>query len=134
MLLYSISHLLHRHNCPLDEILFFPYTSSKSNLESKTMATHDVNSQDEARRGCFLCSLDPKSPCNESQLEGRIVAAQERTIDGTKISIVLIYTGTRRVELHFADPYYRSLVRELKALGDVVGSYNLTLRVYHLPN
>ncbi|HLG64995.1 MAG TPA: AAA domain-containing protein [Ktedonosporobacter sp.] len=98
------------------------------------MATHDVNSQDEARRGCFLCSLDPKSPCNESQLEGRIVAAQERTIDGTKISIVLIDTGTRRVELHFADPYYRSLVRELKALGDVVGSYNLTLRVYHLPH
>ncbi|HZO74254.1 MAG TPA: AAA domain-containing protein [Ktedonobacteraceae bacterium] len=98
------------------------------------MATHDVKSQDEAKRECFLCSLDPKSPCNESQLEGRIVAVQERTIDGTKISIVLIDTGTRRVELHFADPYYRSLVRELKALGDVVGSYNLTLRVYHLPH
>lgn len=83
------------------------------------MATQDVNSQDEAKRECFLCSLDPKSPCNESQLEGRIVAAQERMIDGTRIAMVLIDTGTRRVELHFAEQYYRSLVRELKALGNV---------------
>ncbi len=98
------------------------------------MATHDVNSQDGAKRECFLCSLDPKSPCNESQLEGRIVAAQERTINGTKIALVLLDTGTRRVELYFADQYYRSLVRELKALGDVIGTYNLTLRVYHLPH
>ncbi|HEU5228694.1 MAG TPA: hypothetical protein VFU49_12840, partial [Ktedonobacteraceae bacterium] len=98
------------------------------------MATHDVNSQDEAKRECFLCSLDPKSPCHENVLEGRILATQERTIDGTKTAIVLLDTGTRQVELYFDDQYYRSLVRELKALGDLISPYKLTLRVYHLPH
>ncbi len=97
------------------------------------MATRDIDRQEEMQRECFLCTLDPKSPCSEAQLEGQIVAAQERSIDGVNTPVVLLDTGTSRVELHLQDQYYRSLVRGLKARGDVVGSYNLRLRVYHLP-
>ena len=98
------------------------------------MATHDANWHNETKRECFLCTLDPQSPCNEEQIEGRIVAAQERVIEGKKTPVVLIDTGIKRIELHLEDQYYRSLIKELKALGDVVGTYNLTLRVYHLPH
>jgi len=97
------------------------------------MATYDVNRQEEIQHECFLCTLDPKSPCNEAQLEGLIVAAQERVIDGIKTPVVILDTGTSRVELHLSDQYYRSLIRELKIRGDVIGNYKLTLRVYHLP-
>src|SRR5450631_778236 len=97
------------------------------------MATYDIGKQEEKQRECFLCTLDPKSPCSEVQLEGQIIAAQERVIDGAKTPILLLDTGTSRVELHLQDQYYRSLVRGLKARGDVIGSYGLRLRVYHLP-
>ncbi len=97
------------------------------------MATHDIDRQAEMQRACFLCTLDPKSPCSAMQLEGRIIAAQERSIDGANTPVVLLDTGTERVELHLQDQYYRSFVRGLKARGDVIGSYNLYLRVYHLP-
>jgi DNA replication ATP-dependent helicase Dna2 len=97
------------------------------------MATRDIDRQAEIQRECFLCTLDPKSPCCEMQLEGRIIAAQERSIDGANTPVVLLDTGTARVELHLQDQYYRSFVRGLQARGDVIGSYNLHLRVYHLP-
>jgi DNA replication ATP-dependent helicase Dna2 len=97
------------------------------------MATYDIGKQEKKQRECFLCTLDPKSPCSEVQLEGRIIAAQERVIDGANTSIMLLDTGTSRIELHLQDQYYRSLVRGLKARGDVIGSYGLHLRVYHLP-
>ncbi|HEY5003709.1 MAG TPA: AAA domain-containing protein [Ktedonobacteraceae bacterium] len=97
------------------------------------MATYNIGKQEEKQRECFLCTLDPKRPCFEEQLEGQIIAAQERVIDGAKTPILLLDTGTSRVELHLQDQYYRSLVRGLKARGDVIGSYGLRLRVYHLP-
>ncbi|MBV9256947.1 MAG: PD-(D/E)XK nuclease family protein, partial [Ktedonobacteraceae bacterium] len=97
------------------------------------MATRDIDRREEMQRECFLCTLDPKSPCAEAQLEGRIVAARERSIDGVDTAVVLLDTGTSRVELHLPNQYYRSLVRGLKARGDVIAPYNLHLRVYHLP-
>ncbi len=97
------------------------------------MATHDANRQDEQQRECFLCTLDPRQPCHTVQLAGRIVAAQERLIDGERTPVVLLDTGTARVEVHLDSSYYRSLVKELKTRSDVVGPYNLTLRIYHLP-
>ena len=98
-----------------------------------SMAAYDIGKQEEKQRECFLCTLDPRSPCSEAQLEGQIIAAQERVIDGANTSVVLLDTGTSRIELHLQDQYYRSLVRGLKARGDVIGSYGLRLRVYHLP-
>ncbi|MBO0778801.1 MAG: hypothetical protein J2P37_08225, partial [Ktedonobacteraceae bacterium] len=95
------------------------------------MATH--NSPEGARQECFLCALDPRHTCHEAQLAGHIAAAYERHIDGARTPVIIIDTGTRRVELQLEDQYYRSLVRDLQALGDVLSSYCLTLRVYHLP-
>ncbi|MBO0796653.1 MAG: hypothetical protein J2P36_37690, partial [Ktedonobacteraceae bacterium] len=95
------------------------------------MATH--NSPEGARQECFLCALDPRHTCYEVQLAGHIAAAYERHIDGARTPVIIIDTGTRRVELQLEDQYYRSLVRDLQALGDVLSSYHLTLRVYHLP-
>src|SRR5438876_7286529 len=97
------------------------------------MTTIDGHSQTDTKQACFLCILDPKGPCTETQLEGRIVAAQERVLQGEKISVVLLDTGTTRIELHLDDQYYRSFVKDLKAKSDILGSYHLTLRVYHLP-
>lgn len=97
------------------------------------MATSDMVSPQEAKRECFLCALDPRHNCHETQLVGRIVAAQERIIDGARTSVVILDTGTARVELLLEDLYYRSLIKDLRSLGDVLSSYNLTLRIYHLP-
>lgn len=97
------------------------------------MTQDDADRRDEQRRECFLCTLDPKQSCHTAQLEGRIIAAQERLIDGVKTPVILLDTGTARVELRLEATYYRSLVKELKARSDVLGRHRLTLRVYHLP-
>ncbi|HZR38633.1 MAG TPA: PD-(D/E)XK nuclease family protein, partial [Ktedonobacteraceae bacterium] len=98
-----------------------------------TLNDQYFDKHDEIKRECFLCTLDPKHSCHEAQLEGRIVAAQERLVAGERTPIVILDTGTARVEVRLYDQYYRSLIRELKARGDVIGTYNLTLRIYHLP-
>src|SRR5205823_4497715 len=98
------------------------------------MAIRDVNQQDAKKHECFLCILDPqKSPCYKAQLEGRIVAAHEGLFEGKKISVVTLDTGTTRIGILLDPDYYRSLVSELKARGDILERYNLTLRIYHLP-
>ncbi len=94
------------------------------------MATHDIDRQ--AERECFLCTLDARSSC--TQIEGRVVAAHERLLEGVKTPLVILDTGTARVEVQLSEQYYRSLIRELKNRGDVIGNYQLGMRVYHLPN
>src|SRR5438874_13365423 len=96
------------------------------------MAIYDADRAGEAQRECFLCALD-RHPCHKAQLEGRIITVQERVIDGEKTQIFLLDTGTTRVELHLDTQYYQRLMRDLKALGDLLAPYQLTLRVYHLP-
>jgi DNA replication ATP-dependent helicase Dna2 len=96
------------------------------------MEIQGAYSTGEAQRECFLCALDRHS-CYQTQLEGRIIAAQERVIDGERTPIILLDTGTTRAELHLDDQYYHGLVRDLKARGDLLAHYQLTLRVYHLP-
>src|SRR5712692_8336525 len=83
----------------------------------------------EKKPGCSLCVLDPH-PCTEMQLEGRIVAAREYIINGEKTPVITLDCGTFIVSLALTR-YYRSLVKELAALGSAIR--NLTLRVYHLP-
>src|SRR5215472_16257206 len=83
----------------------------------------------EKKPGCFLCALDPH-PCTEMQLEGHILAAREHIINGEKTPIITLDCGTFVVSLALTR-YYRSLVKELAALGSAIK--NLTLRVYHLP-
>src|SRR5947209_3063909 len=79
---------------------------------------------------CFLCVLDPHPSCTVRQLEGRVVTAFEYTLNGEKTPIIVIDTGTARVEIHLTQ-YYRKFVGELRERG--TGIQNLTLRLYHLP-
>jgi DNA replication ATP-dependent helicase Dna2 len=97
------------------------------------MATHDINRPSEARQECFLCVLDPKHHCHEVLLEGRIVSAYERQANGIRLPILILDTGTSRVELRLEDQYYRKLIRQLREQGDLIGTANLSVRVYHLP-
>ncbi len=96
------------------------------------MEIQDDYKTEEAQQECFLCALD-RRPCFQAQLEGRIIAAHERVIDGERTPIILLDTGTTRAELHLDDQYYRKLVQDLKAHGDLLARYRITLRVYHLP-
>jgi len=97
------------------------------------MATHDINRPGEARQECFLCTLDPKHHCHEMQLAGRIISAYERQANGIRIPILMLDTGSSRVELRLEDQYYRKLIKQLGEQGDLIGTANLAVRVYHLP-
>ena len=94
------------------------------------MATHHHSEQEATKQECFLCALDPTYPCTQAQLEGRIIAVQERSINGEMLPFITIDIGTALVSLGLTR-YYRSFIKELKARGNVI--HNLTLRVYHLP-
>ena len=93
----------------------------------------DVHDKDGQAHSCFLCTLARDQICHTTSLVGRIVAAQERQINGEKTALFLLDTGTARVELHLDGQYYRSLVRELQARKESIARHNLTLHVYHLP-
>ncbi|GAC1304798.1 MAG: DEAD/DEAH box helicase [Ktedonobacteraceae bacterium] len=98
------------------------------------MATHEVEvgKKQEAKQECFLCVLDLHPTCSVKQLEGRILTAHERIFNGEKTPVVILDTGTARVEVHLIDLYYRKFVKELRDRGTSI--QNLVLRLYHLPN
>ncbi len=83
-----------------------------------------------AKHECFLDVLDPQATCARFQLEGRIVTAFERSINGERVPVIIIDTGTLRAELQMSH-YYRPFVKELLERGSAIR--RLTLRVYHLP-
>ncbi len=93
----------------------------------------DIHQVIETHQECFLCAFGPERPCHEMQLEGRIVSAYERTIDGERTSIVLLDTGTSRVEVRLSDQYYRGLIEALTAHADIINNHRPSLRIYHLP-
>ncbi|GHO43390.1 AAA domain-containing protein [Ktedonospora formicarum] len=82
---------------------------------------------------CFLCAFDPTHTCTRVELEGVILAAQESLVNGERVAIFVLDTGSTQLEVHLNDSYYRSLVRELRARWEMVRSLALRLRVYHLP-
>ncbi|MBA2677818.1 MAG: PD-(D/E)XK nuclease family protein, partial [Ktedonobacteraceae bacterium] len=94
--------------------------------------------EQEHEQECFLCSLDPRHTCYTTQIEGHLVVAQERQINSERVPILVLDTGSQRVEIHLEDHYYRSLIKELK-LREGSGNYssvsaqNLKVRIYHLP-
>jgi DNA replication ATP-dependent helicase Dna2 len=98
-----------------------------------TQDAHAAHQVIETQQECFLCAFGPEHPCHAMRLEGRIVAAYERTIDGERTSIVLLDTGTARVEVRLSDQYYRGLIGALTAHNEIISNHRLTLRIYHLP-
>ena len=97
-----------------------------------------MSEKDEKEQGqeCFLCSLDPKHTCHTAQIEGHLIVAQERQINGERVPILVLDTGSQRVEVHLEDHYYRGLIKELKLREGAThysSSQNLKVRIYHLP-
>jgi DNA replication ATP-dependent helicase Dna2 len=80
---------------------------------------------------CFLCTLDTHA-CMTPKLEGRIVSAQERPVRGEMQPTITLDTGSSLASITLSG-YYRSLVKELIALGPALRPSSITLRVYHLP-
>ena len=98
------------------------------------MAIHDVNQQEVKKHECFLCLVDPqKAPCYQTQLEGRIISVYEGLLKGKKVPVIVLDTGTTQVDILLDPDYYCNLVNELRARGDILGRYDLALRIYHLP-
>ncbi len=79
--------------------------------------------------GCFMCALD--RACATAQLEGRILAAWERSSHGEAVPCLLLASNDGLISLQLTH-YYRRLVHELRARGPSVRG--LKLRVYHLPD
>src|SRR5882724_8161269 len=96
------------------------------------VATYEIPGTSESQSECFLCTLDPsKQPCARPQIEGRLMAVQERMQEGERIAVVLLQCGTALVEVQLDGQYYRSLVKDFRMRNDVLNK--LTLRIYHLP-
>lgn len=92
------------------------------------MTTSVKAEREEARQGCFLCTLD-RQPCTEMQIEGKILAAYEHVTNGENLPFVTLDTGTALISLAL-NRYYRSLVQDLREAGKAMRG--LKLRVYHL--
>src|SRR5580765_4186817 len=78
------------------------------------MATPNFDGSQTVRHECFLCALDPRHTCHQTQLVGSIVAAHERLIEGRRTPVLILDTGTTHIELQLEEQYYRSLIRDLQ--------------------
>ncbi len=90
-----------------------------------------TKTHNERKEDCFLCTLDTH-PCTIPKLEGRIVAARERLVNGEMLPTITISTGGGLASIALSG-YYRGLVKELIALASALRTFSITLRVYHLP-
>jgi DNA replication ATP-dependent helicase Dna2 len=97
--------------------------------DASTTASQQEQTQ-AAKHECFLCLLDPAHPCSTRQLEGHIVAAYERSINGKPLPFILLRTRHFLASLALTD-YYLGFVRDLCTRGSVISA--MILRVYHLP-
>ncbi|GCE47212.1 ATPase AAA [Thermosporothrix hazakensis] len=83
---------------------------------------------------CFLCTLDRSSHAfHETQIEGRILSAQETSYQGERFATFFLDTGSRYIALHLSHSYYRSLVQALRERREAIRKAPLNLRAYHLP-
>jgi DNA replication ATP-dependent helicase Dna2 len=81
---------------------------------------------------CFLCALDPNSPCAVQKLEGYIISAHEANVKGETVPFVTIDLGTELASFSLTH-YYRKFIKQLIDLGNDLRKSKLFLRVYHLP-
>jgi DNA replication ATP-dependent helicase/nuclease Dna2 len=96
------------------------------------MVTSDEHRQGRTQHNCFLCSIDPH-PCSVPLLEGPIVRVHEAKLEGETTPFITIQLGNDFASFSLTH-YYRSLVKELKTLGDdKLRAKKLMLRVFHLP-
>src|SRR6266852_4571776 len=93
----------------LDMPITFAYNRTTEQAQIYLMRGSKMEERFTSTQECFLCALDPHHYCTVRQLEGRVVAALEYTLNGEKTPIIVIDTGTARVEIHLTH-YYRKFV------------------------
>lgn len=87
-------------------------------------------------QACFLCAYANirSQRCDLAQLEGLLISAYERNVDGKWLPCVVLRTAHGLAAITLVD-YYREFVKELAARGNKqLRELKLTLRVYHLAN
>ncbi len=93
---------------------------------------------------CFLC-LYSGSTCFLAMLEGRIIAARERTIHGKPLPFITVHVEKIRrpnAEVQTVSyiasialkEYYHHLVKELRARNLDLTEHHIRVRIYHLPD
>ncbi|GAC1617153.1 MAG: hypothetical protein NVS4B11_06010 [Ktedonobacteraceae bacterium] len=94
------------------------------------------NTQDEQE--CFLCLFakvrphaDMQWPCVEKKLQGHLISAQERMVNGKLTPCITIDLGTKFAVIALEADYYRELIRDIVARGKTIRRLPITL--YHLP-
>jgi DNA replication ATP-dependent helicase Dna2 len=101
-----------------------------TSISSTHEPAHAENKSDTHKADCFQCTLDPDKPCAVAELEGHLLGAYERVINGTKTPVIGLTTETGRVDVHLPD-YYQKFVRELQQRDQVIRG--LPIKLYHLP-
>ena len=109
----------------------------------REQTTHDasvetliVNGEEE--QACFMClfsKMRPRAerdaPCAVKRLNGRLLWAREREVNGTRVPSLMLDLGLTYALISLDADYYRELVRDIHARGDSV--HGLSVVVYHLP-
>lgn len=99
--------------------------------EPLTAFANQHEARQEGAQECFLCAYPGATPCVTPVLEGYLIAAHERGVQGkTQLSITL-YTPHFLASVVLTD-YYRTFVKELIARGPTLPEHHLLLRLYHL--
>lgn len=101
-----------------------------SSISSTYEPAHAENKSDTQKADCFQCTLDPEKPCAVAVLEGHLLGAYERVINGTKTPVIGLTTETGRVDVYLPD-YYQKFVHELQQRDQVIRG--LPIKLYHLP-
>ncbi len=92
--------------------------------------------QQQEEQTCFLCAYANirSQRCDLPQLEGLLISAYERNVDGKWLPCVVLRTAHGLAAITLVD-YYREFVKELTARGNKqLHELKLTMRVYHLAN
>ncbi len=110
--------------------------------------THDVSGTSDVsgisvidggeEQACFMClfsKLRPRAerdaPCAVRRLNGQLLWAREREVNGTRIPSLMLDLGLSYALISLDPDYYRDIVRDMYARGDAVKGMSVV--IYHLP-
>ncbi len=101
--------------------------------QDKIRAVHARDEQE-----CFLCLFtqvrshaEKYTPCVEKKIQGHLLFAQERTVNGKSTPCIMIDLGTKLALIALDTDYYREFVRDVIVRGKTVR--RLPITIYHLP-
>ncbi len=118
------------------------YPQSDVSYSYTDIAHQSISAKDAHEKDCFLCVYSGNT-CFLTLLEGQIIAAHERTINGKTLPFITIRVEKIRrphaevQSVHYIaslalKEYYHNLVKELVARGPTLAQDGLHVRIYHL--